>query len=243
MKRALPFVVVALLAGCGENHGAAVSSTHSRVTTTDHSPTTTAGEQRPVRVLLYLIDHSDEKLVAYTYLLKPTAAIGAEALHALSDLNTQVPPNLSLKIVSGNAQVTGAAMSPGAFAQVVFTLTQFPTIKTVNGKTRADVEGFVPAILVEHPTSTDTVKSPIRVTGNANTFEATFEYDLKDANGKVIAHHFVTATSGNGPRGTFDFEIPFTVDSEQDGTLVVFESSAKDGSRIHIREIPLRLKP
>jgi germination protein M len=59
----------------------------------------------------------------------------------------------------------------------------------------------------------------------------------------VLHHDFVTATSGSGERGTFDFTIPFTVSSEQEGTRVVYESSAEDGSHIHIREIPLTLAP
>lgn len=242
MKRALPFLVVALLAGCGGSSSVS-SSSESVGAITDGSPTTTVGGQRRLLVL-YLIDPSDHKLVAVTRSLEPTEAVGAAALRALAkDADSEVPPNLSLKIVGGDAQVTGSLLSPAALAQVVYTLTQFPTVKTVNGKTRADVEDFVPQILVEHPTVDETVTSPLRVTGNANTFEATFEYDLKDANGNVLAHHFVTATSGSGQRGTFDFTISFTVDAEQDGTLVVFESSAEDGSRIHIREIPLRLSP
>jgi hypothetical protein len=243
MTRALPFLAVALLAGCGSSSSVSVSSTQLGTTITDRSPTTTAGGQRRLLVL-YLIDASDHKLFAVTRSLGPTEAVGAAALRALAqDPNSDVPPNLSLKIVDGDAQVTGSLLSPAALAQVVYTLTRFPTVKTVNGKTRADVEGFVPAILVEHPTVDQAVTSPLRVTGNANTFEATFEYDLKDANGKVLSHHFESATSGSGQRGTFDFTIPFTVDSAQDGTLVVFESSAEDGSRIHIREIPLRLSP
>jgi hypothetical protein len=243
MKRTLPFLAVALLAGCGGSSNVSESSTSSGALTTGGSPTTTVSEQRR-SLVLYLIDPNDHKLVAVTRSVESTQAVGAAALRALAqDPNTDVPPNLSLKIADGDAQVTGALLSPAALAQVVYTLTQFPTVKTVNGKTRADVEGFVPQILVEHPTAGETVTSPLRVTGNANTYEATFEYDLKDAKGKVISHHFEMATSGSGQRGTFDFTIPFTVDAEQDGTLVVFESSAEDGSRIHIREIPLRLSP
>ena len=243
MKRFLPLLAVALLAACGGNSSVSVSSTQSGATITDGSPTTTAAGQRRLLVL-YLIDPTDHKLVAVTRSLEATQAVGAAALRALAeDPDSEVPPNLSLKIVNGDAQVTGSALSPAAQAQVVYTLTQFPTVTTVNGKSRADVEGFVPAILVVQPTAGETVTSPLRVTGNANTFEATFEYDLKDANGKVLSHNFEMATSGSGERGTFDFTVPFTVDALQDGTLVVFESSAEDGSRIHIREIPLQLSP
>jgi germination protein M len=132
-------------------------------------------------------------------------------------------------------------------AQVVYTATQFPTVKAVEheGKryTRADFEDLTPSILVESPLPFQTVRSPLRATGTANTFEATFEYDLVDAEGKVIAHHFETATSGSGTRGTFDFTVPFTVARSGPGKLVVFESSAANGRRIHIVEIPLRLEP
>jgi len=241
MRRAFPFLAVALLAGCGGNSNVAVSTT-SPTTTDIPGVTNTRAQQR--KLMLYLLDPSDHKLVAVTRSVEPTEAVGAAALRALAqDPDSDVPSNLSLKIVDGDAQVTGSLLSPAALAQVVYTLTQFPTVKTANGKTRADVEGFVPSILVEHPTAGETVTSPLRVTGNANTYEATFEYDLKDATGKVLSHHFEMATSGSGQRGTFDFTIPFIVAAAQDGTLVVFESSAEDGSRIHIREIPLHLSP
>jgi hypothetical protein len=243
MTRALPFLVVALLlAGCGGSSGVAVT-TNDTVATTGGSLTTTTGtKSRSLEV--FLLDPSDHKLVAALRDVGATEAVGAAALRALSeDADSEVPPNLTLKIVDGDAQVMGSALSPAALAQVVYTLTQFPTVKTVNGKTRADVEGFAPQILVEHPTADEAVTSPLRVTGNANTFEATFEYELKDASGTVLAHHFVTATSGSGQRGTFEFTIPFSVTAAQDGTLVVFESSAENGSRIHVREIPLRLSP
>jgi hypothetical protein len=76
------------------------------------------------------------------------------------------------------------------------------------------------------------------VWGTANTFEATFDYDLVDGAGKVVANHFVTATSGSGTRGTYDFTIRFSAPAGS-GKLVVYELSAKDGSRIHQVEIPL----
>jgi germination protein M len=101
----------------------------------------------------------------------------------------------------------------------------------------------LPPIVVESPRPGDTVKTPLHATGTADTFEATFDYDLLDAEGKVISHHFETATSGSGTRGTFDFSIPFHVDRAQPGTLVLYEISAANGSRIHEVRVPLRLEP
>jgi immunoglobulin-like protein involved in spore germination len=127
-------------------------------------------------------------------------------------------------------------------AEEVYTLSQFDPNKPVDvdGKsyTRADFEQLTPAILVEGPLPFASVSSPLRVFGTANTFEATFDYDLVDSAGKVVSRHFVTATSGSGTRGTFDFTIRYEAPAGP-GKLLVYELSAEDGSRIHEVEIPL----
>ena len=185
-------------------------------------------------------------------------AIALELLRGPSDdelelgFRTALPDDLeltSIRTTGGTATVTlDDNLSPEGLAQVVYTLTQFPTVQSVDlvtgatlltGFDRTDVEEQTPAILVESPLSFEEVTSPVRVTGTANTFEANFQYELA-AGGRIIAEDFVTATSGTGTRGTFEFFVPF--EHEGDGTLVVFESSAKDGSRINVSEIPLRLK-
>ena len=131
--------------------------------------------------------------------------------------------------------------SKAGLAQLVYTMTQSPLADSVeiDGKryTRADFEEQTPLILVESPLAYGEVSSPLRVTGTANTFEATFQYELKDPAGKVVDEHFVTATSGTGTRGTFDFTTkPF----DDAASLVVFELSAENGSRVNEVEIPLR---
>ncbi len=133
-----------------------------------------------------------------------------------------------------------------ALAQVVYTLTQFPTIERVavdGGEpfTRAEFEDFAPAVLVESPLTGETVTSPLRITGTANTFEATFMAEVVDGAGRVVARTHVTATSGSGTRGTFDAELEFDDAAPGPGALVVYELSAEDGSRIHEIEIPLLL--
>jgi len=137
---------------------------------------------------------------------------------------------------------------PRAFvAQAVYTLSQFSPQRPVlvNGTTytRGAFEDLTPAILVEAPLPNQEVKTPLRATGTANTFEATFQYDLLGPDGKLLETHFVTATSGSGTRGTFDFTVPFTVDRAVAGKLVVYERSAENGKRIHVVEIPVRLTP
>jgi germination protein M len=131
-------------------------------------------------------------------------------------------------------------LSREALAQLVFTETAFSGSHAVRvgGRryTRADFEEQTPSVLVESPLPFDEVSSPITASGTANTFEANFQYEVLDADGNVIDENFVTATSGTGTRGTFEFT---TDDVEDAATLLVFETSAEDGSRIHEVEIPL----
>jgi len=234
---------IALLApGCGGQSEPAAELPTTTAPPTTTGATTTAQQQMSLE-LFFLAP--DGKLVAASRSVERTQAPGGAALRELTTApdgaRTQVPDGLQLTIANGQAHVTGATLDDAALAQVVYTLTSFSTVQSVDGETRADVEDFVPAILVEHPTPGEAVTSPLKVTGTANTFEATFNYRLKDAGGNVLAKNFVTATSGSGTRGTFDFTVSFNVDSAQQGTLAVFELSAEDGSVIHERDIPLHL--
>jgi hypothetical protein len=241
---ALLAVVLPLAAGCGGGNSGVAQTPATTAAPTTTAATTTS--ERPLTLELFFLA-PDGQLVAASRAVEHTQTPGAAMLHELMNpedgTTTQVVDGLELTIADGRARVAGAALNEAALAQIVYSLTSFPTVKSVNGNTRADVEAFAPAILVEHPVAHASVTSPLHVTGTANTFEATFNFRLEDASGKTLAKDFVTATSGTGTRGTFDFSIPFTVDSAQDATLAVFELSAENGSVIHERRIPLRLMP
>lgn len=187
-----------------------------------------------------------------------TKAVAGAALNQLLQGPTATEKQLGLSTqVSGESQLSldrsggvltlhGDVPAGAPLAQVVFTLTQFSNSTTVevNGKryTRRDFEDFAPAILVELPLPFQSVTSPMRVAGTANTFEATFQYELTDPEGKIIAKHVVTASSGSGTRGTFDFTVPFEVSRSGIAELIVYENSAANGSRIHLVEIPVDLQ-
>jgi hypothetical protein len=154
----------------------------------------------------------------------------------------------------------GSASMLGRIAQVVATLTRFPTVdrvafridgrsvKTIGGEGvvvdppvgRAAIEEQTPQILVESPLPGDTVTSPIRLRGTANVFEATVSIDVRGANHKLLKRTFTTATSGTGTRGTFDTELTLP-GHEGDVTVVAYESSAEDGRPLHVVEVPLHL--
>jgi immunoglobulin-like protein involved in spore germination len=151
-------------------------------------------------------------------------------------------PTAEEKALGLESEVTADDGSPSrsALAQLVYTYTQSdPTSATViddKEYERSDFEDQTPAILVESPLPFAEVRSPLSANGTANTFEATFNYEVYDADGNMVDENFVTATSGTGTRGTFDFT---TGDFDSISKLVVFEPSAEDGSKTKLVEIPL----
>jgi hypothetical protein len=64
---------------------------------------------------------------------------------------------------------------------------------------------------------------------------------LTDDDGASLFEETVTATCGTGCWGNWESEITYAIDREQFGALIVWEYSAKDGSRINVREYPVRL--
>jgi Immunoglobulin-like domain of bacterial spore germination len=220
----LPCLIVALVAGCGGG-GTTVTVTTTQTVT---ESVTTAPAKKTVRVY-FMRDGKVGPVGRQLESVGRASLLTAVAAGPTAD-------ERAIGFTQGEATERTA--------EEVYTLSQFDPSKPVDvgGKsyTRKDFEDLTPAILVESPLPFATVGSPLRVWGTANTFEATFEYELVDGAGKVLSHHFVTATSGSGTRGTYDFTIRFDTPPGP-GKLVVYEISAADGSRIHQVEIPLRL--
>jgi hypothetical protein len=198
---------------------------------------------------------------------------GSTAEEAANGVTSSIPEGttlLGLDVNGGLATVdlSGEFASGGGslsmmmrLAEVVFTLTQSPTVTgvelKVDGKavdefggeglilphpmTRADFENLSPAILVESPLPGETVSSPVRVRGTSNTFEATCLIKIVDESGAQVGFQVVTATSGSGQRGTFDVSMPFTIDRAGPGSILAYEESAEDGSVVNEVEIPVQL--
>jgi len=155
----------------------------------------------------------------------------------------------------------GSLSMTGRLAEVTFTLTQFPTVSGVEFRvdgapvtvfggegiivdhpaTRASFEALAPAILVETPAPMDHLSSPVRISGSADVFEATFQVQLTDGAGRVIASRVVTATAGTGTRGSFDVSVTYALPVGGEGHLTAFDLSAQDGSRLHEVDVPVEL--
>lgn len=283
---ALVTAVVGLAAACGGGGG---DTTQAPATeppaTTATEPPATSGETptepaaETMNLSVYLTQ--GETIGVVRREVPATEAVGRAAMEQLLagptseeegiGFSTQIPAGtdlLDLAVADGVATVNlsaryaeggGSATMFARLAQVVFTLTQFPTVDGVEfqldgepvstfssegivldgPQTREDYEDVTPAILVETPAPFDTVTSPLTIAGTANVFEANLSYALEDASGAEIANGFTTATCGTGCRGTFEVSVPFEWSGEPQGTLYVFEISAEDGSRTKIITIPL----
>jgi hypothetical protein len=194
-----------------------------------------------------------------------TAAINALLAGPPDGYATAVPGGTRLVSLSIENGVATATLSPeardltvAAEAQIVYTLTRFPTVGGValrlpdaplpirddNGEpldtfaSRANFEQETPPILVDSPLAGATVTSPMRVTGTSNLFEASSVVELV-RDGTTLVQRIVTATAGNGERGSFAVELPYT--GTGPATLVSYDRSAADGSIENRVEIPVTL--
>ncbi|MEX2103032.1 MAG: Gmad2 immunoglobulin-like domain-containing protein [Gaiellaceae bacterium] len=215
-----------------------------------------------------------------------TQRVGSAALEALfdgpndeeitGDVGTAVPEGtqlLGLDINGGVATVNltsefesggGSLSMTMRLAQVVYTLTQFQTVKGVrfelDGRSvdvfsgegivldhpvgRKDYEQLLPTILVDSPTPWAEVSNPVTIAGSANVFEANVTIRILDEQNREIAHTFTTATCGTGCRGTFSVAVPYEVDERQQGVILVQDDDAAGvGKPPHEVRIPVILVP
>jgi hypothetical protein len=254
MRSALVLSVAGLLlaaAGCGGDDTTTVTV---RETVTE-TATSSVPTEPPAVVALYFLQ--DGKVWPEQRSIVSGPAVATTTINQLlegpeSQLTTAIPLETRLSGLTINGGVGSIELEPAltdrkALAQIAYTLMQFETVKRVSFNGGAPVgarafEAQTPAILVESPLAGEEVESGFEVTGTANTFEATFQYELLDAGEKVLKKDFVTATSGSGTRGVFSFTVPYEVSGPTEGRLVVFEISAEDGSRTNERSIPLSLR-
>ncbi|MGY6502633.1 MAG: GerMN domain-containing protein [Acidimicrobiales bacterium] len=286
--------LVLLAAGCGDDDTDTTTTTDGppatddTTTTTEAETTTTTTTEgaETTDVSVYFLDGEVLK-VGYVRTVEGmgVAAAAVEELLAGPNtddealgLSTSIPDGtelLGLNIVdnqatidlSGEFESGGGSLSMNArLAQVVYTVTQFPSVESVvlqldgdavdvfGGEgllidgplTRADFEfpgdfeTMAPNILVETPRPGETVSDEIRVAGRANTFEAALYFEVTDADGEVIVPEtYGMATSGTGTPGDFDEVIELPGGTSGEIILLAYEISMEDGSRTGVSEVPL----
>src|SRR5438445_13002908 len=221
MKRLVGISALLLLAAACARGGAVGVGTPSSPPSPASSSPRTPGSAHPSQtaqprsISLSVWFNSGETLFSAHRTVPATQAVGTAALQALlagptsaeiaGGVGTQLPTGTRLRglsIANGVATVDlssefgaggGVASETILLAQVVYTITQFPTVRSVKFRldgrpvtvftgdgivldhsvTRQDYEGLLPPIVVEAPVAGARVASPIAVAGTANVFEAT----------------------------------------------------------------------
>ncbi|MEV0911206.1 GerMN domain-containing protein [Streptomyces hokutonensis] len=273
-------------AGSGTSGGTSGTPAPSRTTApqptatpaTGNSGGTSGTSATRVRTGVYFL-HGEKVSPAPRSVIAPaTATAAVQALLAGPDRydrahgrSTAIPSGTRLRSLvvrdhvatvdlSGRYDDGGGSLSMRErLAQVVFTVTRFPTVHKVtfevDGKAvtsfggegvvlngpvgRADFEDRAPAVLVESPMTGDTARTPLRVWGSADTFEARFRLKVTDTTGRTAADVLVKATSGTGTRGTFDVTFPYKAGRTGPGLLTAYVVSAKDGRTVTVDTVPL----
>jgi hypothetical protein len=277
-------------AGTGTGAGNAGTSTGEAPAPTDTGETPTTTEQRTVTVQAWFArpeqegqSAGDPKLFVVHRAIPATEGIGAaavdellagpESIESAADVSTAVPDGtrlLGLNIANGLATVDlssefesggGSLSMQMRLAQVVYTLTQFPTVKRVQFQldgepvrvfsgegivldkpvTRGDYEELLPAILVAQPGIGAEVGRAVTVSGTANVFEANVTAIVETAAGKELVRDFTTATCGTGCRG--DYSLTLRIPAQPSGSsgfvVVQDDDAAGQGFPPHQVRIPI----
>lgn len=274
-------VLSVVLAGCGSEKAVSLGKPSTR-TTTAKEPT----GRVPTLLSLQVWFARDNGLVEVRRTHDPTPLVATAAINALlagptseervRGLGSAVPPGtklLGIAIHDGVATIdltseyqsgAGSRSMQMRLAQVVYTLTQFPTVHKVRFRLdgspvnvfssegitlndpvgRADYAKLLPAIVVGKPTNGDHVASPVTVSGTADVYEANVSVEVLDAQSKVVGTAQTTASCGSGCRGTFSVAVRYKVDRKQQGTVVVHdEDAAGTGTPPHSVGVPVVLTP
>jgi hypothetical protein len=223
-------LVPLLAAGC-LGHG----GDHPTTPVTTVAPATSTSTSPSDQMHLTVFAMRDGKLRATDVQVAKTEATAAASLHALGI-------DADVTIADGTAKMDFPDATQQQIAEIVFTLTQFPSVKRVDvaaatGLTRDRVDtAYLPQILVESPGVSATVPKTFHVTGIAQVFEATFMLELRISD-RVAVKQTVTAAAGAPAWGSFD--VTLTSPATGPVELVAYEPSAQDGRPLHTVHIPI----
>lgn len=141
---------------------------------------------------------------------------------------------LGLIACNDNEQKTTIGSSDTA-ANIIDTNQNNQQVDTLHGTAKKYSNDRFKNVYVEQLTETK-----FRVRGQGQIFEASFGYTVEDGHNELV-NHFATTDAGAPDWGNFDFTIDVAKERENSTlTLLIYEQSAKDGSRQHVLMMPLK---
>ena len=270
-----------VVTACGSEHAVSLGKpATTAATTTEHTGSV------PSQLSLEVWFARDGSLTAVRRMHAPTQLVATAAVTALLDgptsqergagFTSAVPDDTRLLGIGIRDRVAtvdltseyqsggGALSMQTRLGQVVYTLTQFPTVQKVRFRLdgspvnvfssegivldhpvgRSDYADLLPAIVVDTPAADDRIASPATVSGTANVFEANVTVEILNADGKVVGKTFTTASCGTGCRGDYSVPVTYKVAKQQPGTVVVHDDDAAGtGAPPHSVRVPVTLTP
>jgi len=99
------------------------------------------------------------------------------------------------------------------------------------------------AIVISQPLLNSTVTSPIHIEGVSDpTFEQTIGFQVVGEDGSILGQGSTIIEADWGERGPFATDIEFTPPTRMEqGRIVVFATSARDGGITHISSVEVTL--
>lgn len=97
-------------------------------------------------------------------------------------------------------------------------------------------------IIVAKPVSNSLVTSPLKIEGRARVFEGNVEYRILDAANQVLASGFTTASAAAPGWGAYSVLVDFSIPQSETGIVEVYSSSAQDGSKQNVIQIPVQFQ-
>lgn len=230
-RLALLCAFAALAASCGG------TATTTVTVTTASTPETTTNTVSPAPMTVTVYKVAAGSIFPGAVRVPRTQAVARAALGALGVA-------AGLGVSGGTATVDLPKATQDEQAEIVYTLTQYPSIKRVDvggrhGLTRADFASYLAPIFVETPAPGTDVPGTFRVSGSASVFEATLVVRLLRG-GHELEKRTITASEGAPGRGTFDATFTATAGPLQ---IQVFSPSAENGSAQHEVDVEVQVTP
>lgn len=289
MRKFSTLLILSLAAACGSP--ARPGSAPPQATPATSSPATGSEETTEVTVYYLVQGKNSPYLAPERHRIARTPAIARAAMEELvhgaaldPDHTTPFPRAARINSVSISGEVAtvdwsaevltasvGAEGEARGIQSAVYTLTEFPTIRSVrftvegkgsgtasNGRTiedwwghvglagqpfrREPAAGLLEPVTLWTPNENDRSSGAITLRGEATVFEANVSIRLLDASGREVAKTFTTASEGAPGRGDFTATLSFAPPATpQIWKLIAFEASAEDGSVFFAEDRAIRV--